>query len=1281
MSLHFFKQRDIDEIDINDIPEEFINYFDTLDIQGKIALVGSRSDLAMALGLTSDMEDNLWNNNDDQISRLTDSNQFIDDENSDEDFIQEEMDDIDDEDAENTVEESEEFRAIYKNYYEGKDISKEIKDNMQPLEVLAIQKDQRKCMLHNTPFELKQIRYRSSRGGTLGIVLRACKQCNRIYIEEDVMPFFHEKMIDRGIPHTFYNLELTKRYLHSQIKEHEFESDEKIYVPDAWIEENPICPLHNTELLEIPCSKTYKDRKVSFKGYYCDKCQKILVRRVAEEDLEYKCANAGVPIIEFEPITEKIQKKPLPSKTIKPDYMIDGGEIFHYTYRYMANNCFRLGEEDTVIVSDSIYCNMEGHETDEVKALMTVDQKKDGKRTYLFLAGYCEQCQKYYMDNDDYKVIYPIGRPEVNILSDIDTDYQITSGQVFNIEKTHLKDLEGSISKEIDSIKGSSDYVNPYTTGDYDDGNLAYAKNISKRKYAKKMSILQGYVNKPYSYRVDINAENQTETYYIGASDINIGGNIQVISANSDFGHRLINYRTIKVKKEGKEFGIKLSRQFDIENANLYGYTNLRTDEDQIFKKGITDPFLVRVLNMRKRQHNLTDIFVTIQENQNRIVDADFNINIIVQGCAGSGKTMVLLHRLSSLCYRLRDFDFYENALILTPNNQFSLHIKGLADELQVGYIQRMSVEEYYIAMLSRYDVELEPKNNVTSEALVRQDYVDYIYSDRFRHDFSEAYIRIIQNRNEIASALNELSDAIGEPRRQIEYEDDAHVAEQMRVWINAINRAILRKDEENASAKETYEKLLDRTRFLEERMPDIKRAADNVVLDSLSSIYKKINSYMGRQAHEMETLRKTTSDLMKEQKRVQETFMMTGKESRLEKLNEQIQKNNKILNNAEEQFSEQAKLLGKIQSGKTEHEVFSWMMLVAQIIDSVWDDIYLCNQTKEKYEKYNTELKGLNQELSEALDQYNLSNKNIFSEQFRQTAQDISERIGHYSLLGTYQLVLNEATKEYKNEHQIKNIRGNCHRFDLYARLLFSMMFFGHANGNTLFMCVDEGQDLALNEYKLINELNYGKVVFNIFGDTNQLIKPGRGIANWDELERIFQAQRYELNENYRNTNQITKFCNRSFGMNVLQTGVDGSKVKEISRQDLEKEIAALNVTTQRIAILVPRQIQKKKYLKKDSIPEEIMNLVDEDMENGHIALMYVDEVKGIEFDKVFVVSNGMTRNEKYIAYTRALSDLIIVVDESIKPRKRKSNSRERKTDKNPTNGNGTLKWQNPAV
>ena len=40
----------------------------------------------------------------------------------------------------------------------------------------------------------------------------------------------------------------------------------------------------------------------------------------------------------------------------------------------------------------------------------------------------------------------------------------------------------------------------------------------------------------------------------------------------------------------------------------------------------------------------------------------------------------------------------------------------------------------------------------------------------------------------------------------------------------------------------------------------------------------------------------------------------------------------------------------------------------------------------------------------------------------------------------------------------------------------------------------------------------------------------------------------------------------------------------------------------------------------------------------------MYVDEAKGIEFNKVYVYPEGMSKNESYIACTRALWELCIV-------------------------------------
>ena len=171
-------------------------------------------------------------------------------------------------------------------------------------------------------------------------------------------------------------------------------------------------------------------------------------------------------------------------------------------------------------------------------------------------------------------------------------------------------------------------------------------------------------------------------------------------------------------------------------------------------------------------------------------------------------------------------------------------------------------------------------------------------------------------------------------------------------------------------------------------------------------------------------------------------------------------------------------------------------------------------------------------------------------------------------------------------------------------------------------------------------------------------------------------------LNENYRNTNQITRFCNDNFGLKTLQTGVDGPKVREISRRDLEKELAGLMITTERIAILLPRTVQKMKYLDMDILPENIRNMIGETMDNGFISVMYVDEVKGIEFDKVFVVSAAMHRNEKYIAYTRALSELIVVVDEKLmnnnSAKKVKENiEHNKKAGIHSAKMPGTLKWE----
>ena len=1111
-----------------------------------------------------------------------------------------------------------------------------------------------------------------------------CEECHRIFMYEENMSYIHDVLVEKGVAHTFYNLDLTNHYLRSQMSEYEIGKDEKVYVPDLWIEEAPICPVHDVELYERPCCRSYKDRKVSFTGYVCEKCNKIMVRRAYIAELQDQCATIGVPTIEHESIAKKVpKKKPMPQKEVKPDYIIENGKREKYIYDHIAD-CYKLTEEDTVVVTDSIYCTLEGHDTEEVLAMIWVNQKRGGRKSYLFVVGYCAHCQKYYMDIDDYNVVYSIGRPEVTILSDIDDgDYQITSGEVFNLEKKHLGNLERGIAGEIASIQHSSDYVNPYAVGDYDDGNLSFAKSHSKQKYGQRLEDLTGYINKPYSYRVDISCDDDTETFYIGASDIVLDNGKKVISVNSELGYELINYQTITVKRNGKDYNIKLSRQFDIENAALYGYVNLRTDEDIIFKSGITDPFLVRVLNLRKRQHNLTDIFVTIQENQNKIVNSDFRKNIIVQGCAGSGKTMVLLHRLSALKYRNNYFDFSSKAMILTPNEQFSLHIKGLAEGLQIGNIHRVSVEQYYIDMLMQYDKVFKPENKTSSEMFVRQDYVDYIYSDQFRQDFDDAYDKVMAERNTLIDALNSLTEAMRQEQRIISLEDDSKVILQLKNAVEMMSGIVQRQDQVVDAAKEELEKHITRKNFLEKRIPETQQFASGIVKETLSRVYAKIATYMKEKEEAISEFENQLQNLTEEQLKVQKAFNPFGKRAKLEQLENDIMKQKDVISKAKKQLDAEKEIFSELQDEKTDEEIVSWMRLVAQYIKSVQEDVRLCNNTKEEFINYSQEFSEIDQLIDDAEKKYNDVQENQYPDDVKRMIKYLNEKVGEYGILETYQMVFDEAVHKFKEENDVKNINGKYHRYDFYAQLLFAMKFFKRVYGTLEFMCIDEGQDLAVNEYRLIYELNQKNVIYNIFGDTNQLMKPGRGIDDWTSLDKEFSAQMFTLNENYRNTNQITKFCNSSFGMDVLQTGVDGPSVREIPRRDLEKELADLNVTTERIAILVPRGVQKKKYIDTDILPKDIAKLVGDNMDNGYIAVMYVDEVKGIEFDKVFVVGNKMARNEKYIAYTRALSELILVVDDTVQDyddgsgtKSQKQSSKKTKSKKN--EGSGTLTWSN---
>lgn len=205
--------------------------------------------------------------------------------------------------------------------------------------------------------------------------------------------------------------------------------------------------------------------------------------------------------------------------------------------------------------------------------------------------------------------------------------------------------------------------------------------------------------------------------------------------------------------------------------------------------------------------------------------------------------------------------------------------------------------------------------------------------------------------------------------------------------------------------------------------------------------------------------------------------------------------------------------------------------------------------------------------------------------------------------------------------------IHGKLMRCQLLLLLYINYLHFGGMLNADRLLCFDEAQDYNENEYKTLKLVNRN-VIFNLYGDVNQSIF-AKGIKDWDLLKKVTDFNYYNLNENYRNTEQITNFCNKIFKYNNISMGITGKDVEYIDKKQINNIIIRKMNDQKRIAVIV-RNI------------EDLENIIPIDSE--YTFYNTISQVKGIEFDSVIVFDNDMTENEKYIAYTRALNELYIV-------------------------------------
>ena len=315
---------------------------------------------------------------------------------------------------------------------------------------------------------------------------------------------------------------------------------------------------------------------------------------------------------------------------------------------------------------------------------------------------------------------------------------------VFEEEKEKLQKTESIIENEIKKHKAESkrlvDELNDYDP----DGGLGPTKAELRAAYKKEDELVEdfiGYSQEPYFGRMDLDEDNSTKTksYYIGKSGISIGSTQLVVDWRSKVGEYFYMKSERSFNVNGYGYQLALRRALDIKNGQLincvteYDNTNVSLEGD------VMDPFLITVLRDKRREHRLTDIIRTIQGKQNDIIRKPREEQFVVQGCAGSGKTMILLHRLSYLKFNNRDLN-WNNVKIITPNKAFEAHINDLSVQLGLNEIERLSVEEYYVRIIKAYSDKVNVTADVESEKGLNPNLLSVVYSTEYKGKFEADY-------------------------------------------------------------------------------------------------------------------------------------------------------------------------------------------------------------------------------------------------------------------------------------------------------------------------------------------------------------------------------------------------------------------------------------------------------------------------------------------------------------------------------------------------------------
>lgn len=730
------------------------------------------------------------------------------------------------------------------------------------------------------------------------------------------------------------------------------------------------------------------------------------------------------------------------------------------------------------------------------------------------------------------------------------------------------------LKTERDELKNSPDY-------DAEKYRKVLEINAEIMRLNKKTEEYKPFFDEPYFARMDVTDDKEGyNSYYIGKHG---DEGLEIVDwraplaqkyyqksrtsfSINDYDYKLILRRALRTGK-GKVLDMKN------EYLNLSGYLSKEEiagrDEALVF-----DPFLKEILRTRKEKQEICDIIETIQEKQFEIITLPEADRFILQGVAGSGKTMILLHRLSYIMYNnesVRPTD----VLVITPSDSFNAFIDELSAVLELQKVKTSTLERYFINLLKNAGINLDGKTDFN--APVPEEYLGYIYSPSFVKETDAKLSKVFDGVYGMF-ASHDCRGVIDEILTVCKMQTEEY--EKLKNAGLRVRRCVLGEIKEKPDGGLYYTKqfrymfncVLDLNEFLSLVISDARMKGYAYFYRQILSFYKSVK-FLRRYSNKIcrtaiedltklsESVEKEISDLKRYKMKIGASEVLTYADG--------IEKREQLKNEISAAISAVERILNgfivfydfaDVLRGETYFTAIGKCENTADILRFFYKET-----VRKAKQKYGVPLKPL-----------------IKSDPFSMCL--------------------------------------------LLTRLGFNL------SPKYSFIFVDEAQDVSPAEYEVIKTVN-DRAVFNIFGDLKQNITPWRGIKNWGEIG----YKLYNLKLNYRNTDKIVNFVSRNLGIDMQSIGFDGAEVERLAARSVTGWLTGKNGLK---AIICTEQSLSAYSKKSYNVLRESGKI-----SKTKINLMTVYESKGLEFTAVAVADSDMTVNEKYIAYTRALKNLAIII------------------------------------